>query len=73
MTRNFWKRNNYVFDLDSKAEVRKLAANDGVVDGFFGIGVAISGNVILVAANGNGVMLGTSSTCQVLNCSKNSW
>ncbi len=40
----------YVFDLDSKAELLKLAANDGADDHYFGMGVQISGNIVMVAA-----------------------
>ncbi len=62
MTRNCWKRNNYyVFDLDFRAEVPKLAANDGVVDISFGNGFPIHGNIIVVSATvlGYGVTIGS--------------
>ncbi len=41
-------------ELYSKAEVRKPAANDGVVDDSFGSGFAIYGNGFLVSATDHG-------------------
>ncbi len=41
----------YVFDMDSKTEMHKLIPTDRVADDFFGVGVAIFGNVTLVTAS----------------------
>ncbi len=44
----------YVFDLDTKKEVRKLTPSDGMAGDLFGFGVAISGNIIIVSAPAHG-------------------
>ncbi len=45
----------YVFHLDTKAEVHKLNSSDGAHGDFFGTGVAIDRNRIMVSAVNNGI------------------
>ncbi len=40
----------YIFDLDSRAHMRKLTATDGAVGDSFGHGVTIHENIIMVSA-----------------------
>ncbi len=44
----------YIFNLDSRAEVRKLTPNDGTAGDQFGFGVAIFESVIMVTARSRG-------------------